>query len=157
MLTVRSVARRQQLVHGLDLLVVDYLQLIDVDARRFQENRVQEVSYVSRQLKALARELGCPIIAISQLSRNVENRVDKRPILADLRESGSIEQDADSVLMLYREGYYNEDCDDPKLTDLYIRKNRQGPTGHVELRFDHERMCFENVDRTRSTPVATAL
>jgi replicative DNA helicase len=142
---LRSKARRQQMEHGLDLLIVDYLQLIDVGGRVAPENRVQEVSKISRDLKRLARELKIPIIAVSQLSRNVENRTDKRPQLSDLRESGSIEQDADTVLMLYRDDYYNEDTDQPNLTDVYIRKQRQGPTGRVELRFNRERMSHESV------------
>jgi replicative DNA helicase len=139
---LRSKARRQQIECGLDLLIVDYLQLIEVPDRRDGENRTQQVSYISRTLKQLARELGCPVIALSQLSRSVEQRNPPIPILSDLRESGSIEQDADSVVMLYREGYYNEDCEDPSLTDVYVRKNRNGPTGRVLLQFVKERMVF---------------
>jgi replicative DNA helicase len=90
----------------------------------------------------IARELQCPIVALSQLSRSCEQRNPPIPVLSDLRESGSIEQDADSVLMLYREGNYNEDCDDPTLTDFYLRKNRNGPTGHIELKFNAARMSF---------------
>jgi replicative DNA helicase len=105
-------------------------------------NRTQQISHISRSLKNLARELGCPTIALSQLSRTVEQRSPPIPILADLRDSGSIEQDVDSVLMLYRESAYNEDAEDPGATDIYVRKNRSGPTGRVELRFDHARMSF---------------
>ncbi|HEX4130783.1 MAG TPA: replicative DNA helicase [Pirellulales bacterium] len=106
---LRSKARRQQMEHGLDLLIIDYLQLIEVTDRASGENRTQQVSHISRQLKNLARELQCPIIALSQLSRSVEQRNPPIPILSDLRESGSIEQDADSVLMFYRRGAYDED------------------------------------------------
>jgi len=140
---LRSKARRQQMEFGLDLLVIDYLQLIEVTDRASGENRTQQVSHISRSLKNLARELGCPIIALSQLSRSVEQRSPPIPILADLRDSGSIEQDADSVVMLYRESAYNEDAADQGLTDLYVRKNRSGPTGRVELQFNHARMSFQ--------------
>lgn len=143
---LRSKARRQHLEHGLDLLIIDYLQLIEVTDRASGENRTQQVSHISRSLKNLARELGCPIIALSQLSRSVEQRNPPIPILSDLRESGSIEQDADSVLMLYRQGAHNEDCDDPLGTDIYVRKNRNGPTGRIELHFDAARMCFTDKD-----------
>ncbi len=148
---LRSKARRQHLEHDLDLLIIDYLQLIEVTDRASGENRTQQVSHISRSLKNLARELGCPIIPLSQLSRSVEQRNPPIPILSDLRESGSIEQDADSVLMLYRQGAYNEDCDDPLGTDIYVRKNRNGPTGRIELHFDAARMSFKEVDR-RSSP-----
>ncbi len=139
---LRSKARRQQMEFGLDLLVIDYLQLIEVTDRASGENRTQQVSHISRSLKNLARELGCPIIALSQLSRSVEQRSPPIPILADLRDSGSIEQDADSVVMLYRESAYNEDVAHAGATDLYVRKNRNGPTGRVELHFDHAKMSF---------------
>jgi len=144
---LRSKARRQQMEHGLDLLVIDYLQLIEVTDRAAGENRTQQVSHISRSLKNLARELGAPVIALSQLSRSVEQRNPPIPILSDLRDSGGIEQDSDTVLMLYREGIYNEDCADPNLTDVYVRKNRNGPTGRVSLRFNPERMSFEDVAR----------
>ncbi len=134
---LRSKARRQQMEFGLDLLVIDYLQLIEVTDRASGENRTQQVSHISRSLKNLARELGCPIVALSQLSRSVEQRSPPIPILADLRDSGSIEQDADSVVMLYRESAYNEDVANVDATDLYVRKNRNGPTGRVEVNFDH--------------------
>lgn len=139
---LRSKARRQQIEHGLDLLIIDYLQLIEVTDRAAGENRTQQVSHISRNLKTLARELGCPILALSQLSRSVEQRSPAIPILSDLRESGSIEQDADIVLMMYREDAYNDECDHPGETDLYVRKNRSGPTGRVSLRFRAERMSF---------------
>jgi replicative DNA helicase len=109
------------------------------------ENRTQQVSFISKSLKQLARELQCPVIALSQLSRCCEQRSPPIPVLSDLRESGAIEQDADSVAVLYREGFYHPDCDDPLLTDLYLRKYRNGPTGSVELRFRKETMNFEQV------------
>lgn len=144
---LRSKARRQQMEHGLDLLIIDYLQLIEVTDRVASgENRTQQVSYISRSLKNLARELQCPIIALSQLSRSVEQRNPPIPILSDLRESGSIEQDADTVLMLYRDDAYNEDSAEPGMTDIYLRKNRNGPTGRVSVRFDHARMSFTDVE-----------
>ena len=143
---LRSKARRQQLQHGLDLLIVDYLQLIEVTDRAASENQTQRISHISKSLKRLARELYCPVMALSQLSRACELRTDKRPLLSDLRDSVSIEQDGDRILMLYREGEYFEDCENPDLTDLFIRKNRHGPTGSVELRFDRNTMTFENTD-----------
>ncbi|HQR05653.1 MAG TPA: replicative DNA helicase [Gemmatales bacterium] len=139
---LRSKARRLQMEHGLDLLIIDYLQLIEVTDKAAGENRTQQVSHISRQLKNLARELQAPIIALSQLSRTVEQRSPPIPVLSDLRESGSIEQDADSVLMLYRQSMYDEDCDNPTLTDVYLRKNRHGPTGRIELQFNAAKMSF---------------
>jgi replicative DNA helicase len=141
-----SRARRMKLEHGLDLLVLDYLQLLYTTAKFAQQSRVQMVSHVSNTLKSLAMELNCPIIALAQLSRKTEDRPNKRPQLADLRESGEIEQDADQVLMLYREGYYEEDCENPNLTDVFIRKNRQGETGQIQLHFDSDHMKFREVD-----------
>ncbi|MGC3971607.1 MAG: replicative DNA helicase [Pirellulales bacterium] len=146
LVNLRSKARRHQMEHGLDLLIIDYLQLIEVTDPASGENRTQQVSHISRSLKNLARELNCPIIALSQLSRTVEQRSPPIPILSDLRESGSIEQDADFVLMLYRQGAYNEDCEHPNLTDVYVRKNRQGPTGRVDLMFDPPKMSFVSVE-----------
>ena len=145
LVNIRSKARRQQMQHGLDLLIVDYLQFIEVTDRLAGDTQTQRITYISKSLKQLARELHCPVIALSQLSRACDHRPDKRPQLSDLRDSGSIEQDADSVLMLYRESEYHEDCDDPDLTDLYIRKNRHGPGGLVELSFERERMTFHDV------------
>lgn len=144
---LRSKARRQQMEHGLDLLVIDYLQLIEVTDRASGENRTQQVSHISRSLKNLARELGCPIVALSQLSRSTEQRNPPIPILSDLRDSGGIEQDADIVLMLYREDMHNEDCDNPGETDVYVRKNRNGPTGRVTLLFDNAKMSFRDLAR----------
>jgi replicative DNA helicase len=130
------------------LIVIDYLQLMQ-NSKFKLENRVQELSQITRSLKNIAREFNVPIIALSQLSRNVENRVDKKPILSDLRESGSIEQDADLVLMLYRNKHYNSKADlerNPDLTDLIIAKQRNGPTGAIKLKFDEKRTKFLNID-----------
>jgi replicative DNA helicase len=112
-------------------------------------NRVQEISEISRSLKMLGRELKIPIVALSQLSRAVESRPGNIPQLSDLRESGSIEQDADVVLMMYREDYYEEDSDRPGITDIYVRKHRNGPTGRVELMFKREQMRFYDIDKTQ--------
>jgi replicative DNA helicase len=141
---LRSKARRQQMEHGLDLLVIDYLQLIETTDRASGENRTQQVSHISRSLKNLGRELCVPIIALSQLSRAAEQRNPPIPILSDLRDSGTIEQDADIVLMLYRQGMYDEDCENPDETDVYVRKNRNGPTGRATLMFDKAKMSFSD-------------
>ena len=130
------------------LIVIDYLQLMQ-NSKFKLENRVQELSQITRSLKNIAREFNVPIIALSQLSRNVENRVNKKPILSDLRESGSIEQDADLVLMLYRNKYYNSKAElerTPDLTDLIVAKQRNGPTGIIKLKFDEKRTKFLNID-----------
>jgi len=148
LVNIRSKARRHQMRHGLDLLIVDYLQLIEVTDRLAGENQTQRITYISKSLKALARELGCPVLALSQLSRECDRRPDKRPVLSDLRDSGSIEQDGDRILMLYRESEYDDDCDDPDRTDVYVRKNRHGPTGHVALRFDRKTMSFTSAQAT---------
>lgn len=125
---------------NLDLVIIDYLQLMHAD--RFAWNRTQEISEISRGLKELAKELDVPILALSQLSRAVESRVDKKPQLSDLRESGSIEQDADAVLMLHREEYYDPDTDRKWATDVCIRKNRNWAVGEIELHFEKEIMKF---------------
>jgi len=143
---LKSKARRLQIEHGLDLIIIDYLQLMSTGKSAYMGNRVQEISEISRALKGLARELNVPIIALSQLSRAVENRPGKIPQLADLRESGAIEQDADIVLMMYREDYYEEDSGRPGITDIFIRKHRNGPTGRVEMMFKAEQMRFYDVD-----------
>jgi replicative DNA helicase len=134
------------------LLIIDYLQLIEVTDRAAGENQTQRISYISKNLKHLARELKCPVVVLSQLNRECEKRNPPIPGLSDLRDSGSIEQDADSVLMLYRQGYYEEDCDQPTMTDIYVRKQRQGPTGRVQLDFDASHMRFLSVT-TRSPSV----
>ncbi len=144
---LRAKARRLQMEHGLDLLMVDYLQLMSTGNQSYAGNRVQEISEISRSLKQLGRELHIPVVALSQLSRAVENRPGNIPQLSDLRESGSIEQDADVVLMLYREDYYEEDTDRQGITDLYIRKHRNGPVGRIELMFKREQMRFYDLDK----------
>lgn len=144
---LRAKSRRLQMEHGLDLLIVDYLQLMSGGSKYgYGSNRVQEISDISRALKGLARELKVPIVALSQLSRAVESRPVKIPQLSDLRESGAIEQDADVVMMLYREDYYEEDTERAGITDLYIRKHRNGPVGRVELRFRKEQLTFYDLD-----------
>ena len=133
---MRSRARRLKAEHGLDLIVVDYLQLMQGSGKRnLSGDRQQEVSEISRSLKALARELNVPIIALSQLSRSVESRQVKRPMLSDLRESGSLEQDADIVMFLYREDYYNPETENKNITELIVAKHRNGPVGTVNLFF----------------------
>lgn len=142
-LDIRSKARRLKAENGLDIIIIDYLQLLTSRGRA--ENRVQELSEMTRSLKGLARELDVPVIVISQLSRKVEDRPNKRPQLADLRESGSIEQDADIVCFIYREEYYNPDKSDiAGKAELIIGKQRNGPTGRLPLTFIPEIMRFEN-------------
>jgi replicative DNA helicase len=139
-LELRTKARRLHAEVGVDLIVVDYLQLMRGDYR--SENRVQEISSISRALKALARELNVPVLALSQLSRGVESRTDKRPILSDLRESGALEQDADVVMFIYRDEMYNENTERPNLADIIVAKHRNGPTGMVSLYFRKELAQF---------------
>lgn len=146
-LQMRTKARRLHAEHGLDLILVDYLQLMRGDFRA--ENRVQEVSYISRELKALARELNVPVLAASQLSRAVEQRQEKRPQLSDLRESGSIEQDADVVMFIYRDVLYNPDTEFKSIADVIIAKHRHGPVGHVPLFFKAELAQFLPVEQIR--------
>jgi replicative DNA helicase len=145
---MRTKARRLQSEHGLGLIIIDYLQLISGGANT-RDGRQQEVSEISRGLKGLARELNVPIIALSQLSRAVESRTPPIPQLADLRDSGSIEQDADVVMFIYREAYYNKQTDRENITDILIKKHRNGPTGDVELYFHPEQRRFTNLDRFR--------
>lgn len=145
---LRTKARREAHQRPLGLIIVDYLQLMSGGSRYASEgNRVQEISEISRGLKGIARELNVPLVALSQLSRSVENRSPQIPQLADLRESGSIEQDADVVAFIYREEYYNPETERKKLTDILIKKHRNGPTGGVELYFDNEKQRFRSVDR----------
>ncbi len=132
-LSLRTKCRRLHMEFGLDLIVLDYIQLMGGDTRN--ENRVQEVSYISRTLKVLARELNVPVLAAAQLSRAVEQRTDKRPVLSDLRESGSLEQDADVVLFIYRPDQYEKDTEKNNTAEIMIAKHRNGPTGSVELIF----------------------
>jgi replicative DNA helicase len=132
---IRAKSRRLKARSGLGLVVVDYLQLMSGHGRSRAENRQVEVSEISRGLKVLARELDIPVIALSQLSRNLEMRQDKRPVLADLRESGSIEQDADVVLFIYRDEVYNPDSQDRGSAEIITSKHRNGPTGVTHLAF----------------------
>lgn len=145
-LEMRTKARRAAHEQPLGLIIVDYLQLMQSSGRS-DGNRVQEVSEISRGLKLIARELNVPVIALSQLSRTVESRSPQIPQLADLRESGSIEQDADIVMFIYREAYYNPETERENITDLIISKHRNGPTGKVELYFHPERLRFMSLDR----------
>ncbi len=145
-LEMRTKARRQAHKTPLGLIVVDYLQLMQ-GSKNYGENRVQEISEISRGLKLLARELDVPVVALSQLSRSVEQRPDKHPMLSDLRESGSIEQDADIVMFLYREDYYNPDTERQHIAELLLSKHRNGPTGKVELYFHPERLKFMTLDK----------
>ncbi|NOX63383.1 MAG: replicative DNA helicase [Chloroflexi bacterium] len=140
---LRTKARRMYAEHGMDLLIVDYMQLMHSGAR--SENRVQEISFISRSLKQLARELNVPLVAISQLSRQVESRAEKRPQLSDLRESGSIEQDADVVMFVYREDVYKEDSERKNIAEIIIAKHRHGPTGSVDLYFNKQYTHFDEL------------
>jgi replicative DNA helicase len=144
-LQLRTKARRLYAEFGLDLIIIDYLQLMTGDNR--SENRVQEISYLSRALKALARELNVPVLVASQLSRAVEQRSDKKPVLSDLRESGSIEQDADIVMFIYREDVYDENSPRKNIAELMIAKHRNGPTGSIELYFERNLTQFKNALR----------
>ncbi len=146
-LEMRTKARREQQKRPLGLIVVDYLQLMSGNSRQNSENRVQEISEISRGLKAMARELNVPVLALSQLSRSVENRHPQIPQLSDLRESGSIEQDADVVAFMYREDYYNPETDRENITDIFIKKHRNGPTGKIELYFSPERLQFLSLEK----------
>lgn len=146
LMEIRSKCRRLKHRQGLDLVVVDYLQLMQ--SHRRVDNRVQEVSEISRGLKMLAKELEVPVLALSQLSRQTENRTDKRPQLADLRESGSIEQDSDIVMFIYRDDVYDHDSADKGTAELHIAKHRNGPTGLVKLAFLDHITKFANLSRT---------
>ncbi len=141
-LQLRTKCRRLHLEHHLDLIIVDYLQLMGGDTH--SENRVQEVSYISRNLKVLARELNVPVLAAAQLSRAVEQRSDKRPVLSDLRESGSLEQDSDIVMFIYRPDQYEKDTVKQNVAEIIIAKHRNGPVGSVELVFRSSLAKFEN-------------
>jgi len=142
---MRSKCRRLKIEKGLDLIIVDYRQLMQGKSRT--ENRQQEVSEISRSIKAIAREMEAPVIALSQLSRAPEARSDHRPMLSDLRESGSIEQDADLVCFLYRDEYYNKDTEKKNIAEVIIAKQRNGPTGTVELLFNGQYTKFQNLDK----------
>ena len=142
---LRSKFRKFKLELNLGLVIIDYLQLMSASGR--SESRQQEISEISRSLKALAREINCPVVALSQLSRAVEKRDDKRPMLSDLRESGAIEQDADVVMFIYRDEYYNKESPEAGITEIIIAKQRNGPTGTVKLGWQAEYTKFVNLER----------
>jgi replicative DNA helicase len=149
---MRSKARRLQAEHGVDLIIVDYLQLMQSTiGNKRNENRVQEVSEISRSLKGLARELNVPVLALAQLSRTVESRQSKVPQLSDLRESGSIEQDADIVMFIYRDDVYNPDSERKNIADIIVAKHRNGPVGEVSLYFQASQTRFHDLEATPPT------
>lgn len=143
---LRSKCRKLKIEKGLDLVIIDYLQLMSGSGRRKGDNRQQEISDISRALKVMARELNIPVIALSQLSRAVEQRPDKKPLLSDLRESGAIEQDADMVMFLYRDEYYNPDTEEKGVAEVIIAKQRSGPTGSVKLAWLSQYTKFGNLE-----------
>jgi replicative DNA helicase len=150
---MRTKARRESHRRPLGLIIVDYLQLMSGGSRFGGEsNRVQEISEISRGLKGIARELNVPVLALSQLSRSVESRNPQIPQLADLRESGSIEQDADVVAFIYREEYYNPETENKNIASILIKKHRNGPTDNVDLYFDREKQRFRSLDSKRNQP-----
>ena len=154
---LRSKCRKYKLEHGLDIVIIDYLQLMTGSVGRSSESRQQEISEISRSLKGLARELNVPVIALSQLSRAVESRPDKRPMLSDLRESGAIEQDADVVMFIYRDEYYNKDSEFKKQAEIIIAKQRNGPVGTVNLAWLGEYTKFANLFNFSTGPASAAL
>ena len=143
---LRSKCRKVKLEHGLDLVMIDYLQLMSGSGKN-GDNRQQEISEISRSLKAIARELSVPVIALSQLSRACETRTDHRPMLSDLRESGAIEQDADVVMFIYRDDYYNKDSENKGIAEIIIAKQRNGPIGTVNLVWLPDYTKFANAER----------
>jgi replicative DNA helicase len=147
---LRTRARRvSREAGGLSLIVVDYLQLMRIAGK--VENRTNEIAEISRSLKSIAKEMGCPVVALSQLNRSLESRTDRRPVMSDLRESGGIEQDADLILFIYRDEVYNEDSPDKGTAEIIIGKQRNGPIGKVRLSFIGNLTKFENLapDRYR--------
>lgn len=144
---LRSKCRKYKLEHDLKLIIIDYLQLMSGSGGRASDSRQQEISDISRSLKGLARELNVPVVALSQLSRAVEQRPDHRPMLSDLRESGAIEQDADVVMFIYRDDYYNKDTEDKGIAEIIIAKQRNGPIGTVNLVWLPEYTKFANMER----------
>lgn len=153
---IRAKCRRLKQEKGLGMILIDYLQLIQGNSTNRSENRQQEVSEISRTLKAIARELNVPVIALSQLSRGVESRQDKRPMMSDIRESGSIEQDADIVAFLYRDDYYDKESEKQNIIEIIIAKQRNGPVGTVELAFIKEYNKFVNLERRFDEPARTS-
>ena len=143
---LRSKCRKFKLEHDLKLIIIDYLQLMSGNGTR-SDSRQQEISDISRSLKGLARELNVPVIALSQLSRAVEQRPDHRPMLSDLRESGAIEQDADVVMFIYRDDYYNKDTDMKNIAEIIIAKQRNGPIGTVNLVWLPQYTKFANMEK----------
>jgi replicative DNA helicase len=146
LLQIRSRARRWVAEYGIELIIIDYLQLVTTGDNRKYENRQQEVSAISRGLKSLARELNVPVLALAQLSRQLESRQSKVPQLSDLRESGSIENDADVVMFIYRDEVYNPETERKGQADIIVAKHRNGPTGEVVLAFDQARSRFRDLD-----------
>ena len=144
---LRSKCRKMKLEQGLSMIIIDYLQLMSGSGGKSSESRQQEISEISRSLKALAREMNAPVVALSQLSRACETRTDHRPMLSDLRESGAIEQDADVVMFLYRDDYYNKDTDMPNIAEVIIAKQRNGPIGTVNLLWQPEFTKFVNLEK----------
>ena len=144
---MRSKCRKYKLEHGLDIIIIDYLQLMSGSGKSSSESRQQEISDISRSLKALARELNVPVVALSQLSRAVEQRTDHRPMRSDLRESGAIEQDADVVMFIYRDDYYNKDSENKGIAEIIIAKQRNGPIGTVNLVWLPDYTKFANAER----------
>ena len=143
---LRSKCRKYKLEHDLKLIIIDYLQLMSGSGRH-SESRQQEISDISRSLKALARELNVPVVALSQLSRAVEQRPDHRPMLSDLRESGAIEQDADVVMFIYRDDYYNKDSEMKGISEIIVAKQRNGPIGTVNLVWLPQYTRFANMEK----------
>ena len=145
---MRSKARRLKIEYDLQLIIIDYLQLMQGSSKgKGSENRQQEISEISRSLKGLAREIGVPVIALSQLSRSVESRQVKKPMLSDLRESGSLEQDADIVAFLYRDDYYNPDSEQKNITEVIIAKHRNGPVDTIQLFFHKQFTKFSDLSK----------
>jgi replicative DNA helicase len=143
---LRSKCRKYKLEHDLKLIIIDYLQLMSGSGGKSSESRQQEISDISRSLKALARELSVPVVALSQLSRAVEQRPDHRPMLSDLRESGAIEQDADVVMFIYRDDYYNKDTELKGISEIIVAKQRNGPVGTIQLAWLAEYTKFANLE-----------
>ena len=142
---LRARARRLKRERGLGLVVVDYLQLMSGSSESSDENRATVLGEISRGMKGLAKELQCPVVALSQLNRSVETRPDKRPMMSDLRESGAIEQDADVIMFIYRDDYYNKDSKEPGVAEIIVAKQRNGPVGTMKLTFLKPLTRFENL------------